>query len=173
MTNPLTDNELGWALTLGRMGMKDRDQLMQEDYVDTEHGPWKVLVICQCLNQATWMVAERVVRGLFEKYPRPDDLDLIKRTYLQGTELMDDLYERLRPLGFGKRRADNMVRMSMDYVMERMKWGPRLERYDIARLQGCGQYAVDAWHLFVLKNPVSPQDRRLREYAESHGLIQK
>jgi len=150
--------------------MKDRSHLIQEDYINSAEYPWKVLVVCQCLNQATWMVAERVLVELFAKYPSPDSLDLVPLTYVEGNALTEDLYWIFRPLGFGMRRVNSLLDMSREYVQERQVKGEAFETYDIGSFTGCGDYACDAWTLFVLKQPRKPRDKQLARYAKRAGL---
>ena len=150
--------------------MVDRERLLQEDYVVTEHGPWKVLVVCQCLNQATWVVAEKVLEELFAKYPSPDSLDLVPLTDLEGNEMIDGLYTILRPLGFGMRRVNHLLTMSRQYVRVREDFRGQFEFYPINSFTGCGEYACDAWALFVLKLHRMPKDKQLVRYAKRVGL---
>jgi len=137
---------------------ENRKRLIQEDYVDTDYGPWKVLVICQCLNQATWMVVEKVVEKLFEKYPNP-------KSVAKADPL--ELFEIVRSLGFGARRTDNLIDMSKQYRVQEEEFGDDYELYDILSMEGCGVYALDAWQLFVLKIPCNPKDRHLKRYADN------
>ena len=150
--------------------MNDRVRLLQEDYKGSEWFPWKVLVICQCLNKVSWMTAEKVVVKLFTQYPSPANFDLLFLTYLEGSELEIDLYAILRPLGFGMKRVYHLIDMSQAYVDAMSDFGSNYEEYPVTSFSGCGQYALDAWRLFVLKKACRPDDRLLRKYAEREGL---
>lgn len=145
--------------------MKDRTQLIQQDYEGTDHFPWKVLVICQCLNQATWMVAEKVVAQIFEEYPSPSACDRRLMRPFMGCRTEDKLTDILRPLGFDTKRADRLMRMSEQYN-DQVTLIPHYEFYPIESFSGCGQYARDAWNLFVLKRDCNPKDRLLKKYRE-------
>lgn len=148
--------------------MENRERLIQEDYIDTPHGPWKVLVICQCLNLATWMVAEKVVKELFERYPTPYMAgSVVLETDLASRNELLDIY---RPLGFSTRRTNQFVMMSRQYASTESRFGDRYEDYQIQGFSGCGRYAEDAWNLFVLKKPLEPNDRHLMRYAMRVGL---
>lgn len=149
--------------------MKDRNQLIQEDYVGTPDYPWKVLVICQCLNRANWMVAETVIAQIFERWPTPEDCSLLYRTYEKGTEWSTEAYNLLRPLGFGLTRVHRLTDMSLEYLRAEKDYD-YLEDYPIRAFPGCGNYAADAWDLFVLKRNCTPKDRLLRCYAERSKL---
>ena len=151
--------------------MIERPRLVQEDYIDTEHGPWKVLVICQCLNCAAWPMVEVVVKNLFMKYPSPESCDDISLDCDEPNELLADLMNTLRCLGFGSKRANYMINMSRQYVTGQRVFGDRYDRYRIAEFAGCGRYALDAWDLFVLKRPCDPKDIHLRRYAIRAGLL--
>ena len=150
--------------------MIDRERLIQEDYVNTDHGPWKVLVICQCLNRASWPTAEKVVKALFADYPSPISVDVGPLNFSQGTETEDLLYAILRPLGFGIKRVHRLIDMSRAYVEASKVYGSDYDEYPVMDFSGCGQYALDAWWLFVLKKTCRPDDRLLKKYAIRTGL---
>ena len=137
--------------------MRDRERLLQEDYVGESDGPWKVLVICQCLNRAGWVVAERVLRELFAEYPTPKSV---------ATADPDRLREILRPLGLSDQRVPKLMAMSERYACHRDHFGVRYSEYPVARFSGCGRYAADAWDLFVLRKRCEPIDRHLRRYMD-------
>jgi endonuclease III len=142
--------------------MTDRERLIQEDYIDTEHGPWKILVICQCLNMATWMVAEEVVKELFEKYPNPTAM---------AKAFPDELFAMVKRLGFATKKTDNLIMMSKQYLIEEEVNGNKFALYRVRDMDGCGSYAADAWDLFVLKRACDPKDKQLRRYAEKLGAV--
>ena len=144
----------------------DRPRLLQEDYIDTPHGAWKVLVICQCLNRAQWTTVEPILEKLFKKYPEPKSVNLVPLTFVRGCEVIDSLYELFRPLGFGLRRASNFLDMSASFLEAERAFGSNFKLYPVMSFKGCGQYASDAWGLFVLKEERSPRDKQLKRYAE-------
>jgi endonuclease III len=147
--------------------MQDRERLIQEDHIRQSDGPWRVLVICQCLNLAAWMVAEQVVEELFEKWPRPEDL---------AEAEVEDVVDVVRRLGFGSRRAMSLKSMSLksmsrSYADCEDRFGLRWREYPVMAFKGCGEYARDAWDLFVLMSPCEPSDVHLRRYAKRVGLL--
>lgn len=146
--------------------MRMRDRLLQEDFVDTPNGPWKVLVTCTCLNLTTWIQAESALLELFSRWPSPFDF-IGKMAWYSG-----DLEQLLRPLGMVHRRTEVLRRMTLEFVREHLKHGEDYEKYDVGSMYGCGQYAVDAWTLFVLKRPCHPNDARLVDYARREGLYE-
>jgi endonuclease III len=149
--------------------MQDRAQLIQEEYINTQFGEWKVLVICQTLNQTTYMQAEKVLTKLFERFPSPHDLAFISEKNIP------ELSDILKSLGLVSRRTNNMLKMSLQYVIQIQDLKDDNDagwmKYDVTQFAGCGQYASDAWGLFVLKEPRCPKDRRLRDYAIKVGLF--
>jgi endonuclease III-like uncharacterized protein len=146
--------------------MNDRDRLLQEDYVDTKHGPWKVLVVCQTLNRTTWVQAEPTLRKIFGRWPSPKDMALMP------VHEMFELEEMLKPLGMSKNRKQFMLAMSLQYYEASQQYDSFAD-YPVREFKGCGQYAEDAWSLFVLKRMCTPADRRLREYAQQVGLYKE
>ena len=147
--------------------MKDRERLIQEEYVGTEHGPWKVLVICQCLNRSAWPVAEIIVKEIFERYPDPYSMDEISLESIEDTVL----YEIVKSIGLGRQRVENLIKMSRQYTACIKYKKDQYHFYDVRNFRGCGQYAADAWRLFVLKMPCMPLDKHLRRYAEKEKLL--
>lgn len=149
--------------------MPDRPRMIQEDYVNTDFGPWKVLTVCQCLNRVSWPAAEVVIRGLFEVVPNPYCVDDYNAE--PGTESYDTAYEILKCLGMGNRRARYFTRMCWAYTNSISAHKDNLHAYPIKEFMGCGPYAQDAWTLFVLNKACKPTDRLLRAYAERKGLL--
>ena len=151
--------------------MQDRPQLIQEDYFGTAHWPWKVLVICQCLNMATWPVAEVVAAELFNMYQDPyacDEvcLDLNSASYRE-------LFDVVKQLGFGNKRTRYIVNMSRMYTKEMELYGESYGMYHVDQFPGCGSYAHDAWTLMVLGKPCNPKDKQLHRYAKRVGLLEE
>jgi endonuclease III len=144
--------------------MRDREFLLQERYVNEEFGPWKVLVTCMMLNQTTWMQAEKALERIFERWPTPHSFDnMFNQDWYQ-------LHEILRPLGLVERRSRFLVYMSRQFALNYDNVGTNWHKYRIFSFSGCGQYAEDAWTLFVLKTPCRPKDKRLMYYAKREGL---
>ena len=146
--------------------MIDRERLLQEDYVDTPHGPWKVLVVCQLLNRTTWKQAETALRSIFSKWPSPKSMAFME------VDEMQEFHEILKPLGLTRTRRANLMAMSLQYHAAIAMFA-ELRDFPVKAFKGCGQYAEDAWKLFVLKEECYPDDRRLRDYAKDHGLLKE
>ena len=144
--------------------MVDRGKLLQEEYVSTPHGSWKVLVVCQFLNRTTWVQAEPALVKFFEKFPNPESVARISFNDVDKLKLI------LNSLGFLKSRLKAVLKMSLQFCDVYDQFGEDWSRYDVKSFTGCGQYAADAWDLFVLKKSCAPKDRLLRDYALARGL---
>jgi endonuclease III len=143
------------------------EKLIQEDYCDTPDGGWKVLVISQLLTlPASTEVLSQVVEDLFEEYPSPWDLETKDLTWLERERLCNIL----QPLGLSTRRMKLLLTMSRQYRASARMFGPEYHKYQIGGFTGCGQCSVDAWQLFILREPCTPTDKRLRRYAKERGL---
>lgn len=140
----------------------DRERLIQEEHVDKEDGPWRVLIVCVCLNQTSYYQVDRIIDQLFGRWPNAkamSDADV------------SDVINLIRPLGLYDTRGPRMIRISDDYIRFRDMFGSRYDMYPVGSMMGVGQYASDAWRLFVLRDACNPKDGRLRWYAERVGLL--
>lgn len=153
--------------------MRNRDRLLQEEYINTVHGPWKILVVCSCLNVVAWPIAEVVLQDVFERYQDPWDMDEVNIPENIDQAQDNELYQIVKCLGFGMQRTERLIRMSRSYTYCLKQYGVEFHRYKVKDFRGCGVYACDAWKLFVLKEPCSPKDRYLLRYAESTDLLLK
>lgn len=142
----------------------NRERLLQEDYVNTAHGPWKILVICILLNLTNHKQVEPILDQLFSKWPSPRAL-----ADFQVDELIE-LQTMLKPTGLSTRKALNLVETSIAYLIDDQRYQGMYQLYGVSHYRGCGQYAQDAWKLFVLKKPCTPHDGPLMRYAISHNL---
>ena len=149
--------------------MIERPRLIQEEYLDTDWAPWKVLVICQCLNLAAWPVAEIVAKELFERFPGPYDCDEVSLD--PEMESFKELFGIVRCIGFGNKRIKYLVEMSRQYTHCYEIYHETYDRYPIMKFNGCGEYANDAWTLMVLGKRCAPRDKHLMRYAVKKGLL--
>jgi endonuclease III-like uncharacterized protein len=145
--------------------MNDREVLLQEIYIKGPCGPWRVLVTCMTLNQTTWVQAQPALEAIFKRWPTPSCFLGMR------PDEVDDLRAILQPLGFMDQRARRLVTMSQQFSMKIREYQDSWEKYEVLWFTGCGQYALDAWSLFVLRRPCAPSDKRLRWYAEKNGLL--
>ena len=91
-----------------------------------EHYPWRVLVVCALLNLTQGAQVRPMLPELWRRCPDPTSL------------LVAGLDDLLAPLGLQYRRRDLLQHLTWDYLAGHG-----------ARSHGCGQYARDAWTLFV------------------------
>lgn len=101
---------------------------------------------------------EKVVPRLFREYPDAESLSKAE---------MHEVVPLIASLGFGNRRAGNLIEMSKEYLKS---------NWDHARqLPGIGQYAAAAWEIFVLGSlpEECPKDHALTMYwhwRKKHGI---
>ena len=126
-----------------------------------------MVVVCQFLNRTTWLQAEPALVKLFKKFPCFESVAFI------SFNDVDELRQVLTPLGFLKSRLRAVLGMSLQFYDAYDQFGEDWSKYDIKSFSGCGQYASDAWDLFVLKRVCSPKDRLLKDYALARGLYEK
>jgi len=120
--------------------------LIQEDLWPDE---WKILVACMLLNCTTRKAMEKVIPHLFFKYPNAASM---------ATAEHRELSQVISRLGFGNRRASNLIKMSQHYLAS---------NWEHARdLPGIGEYAAAAWEIFVKGMLPSncPKDHSLVKY---------
>lgn len=120
--------------------------LIQEDLWPDE---WKILVACILLNCTTRSSMEKVLPSLFSKYPNASAM---------ASADQSELSRIIGRLGFGNRRAYNLIKMSQHYLESNWKHAKELP--------GIGEYAAAAWEIFVkgaLPND-APKDHALVRY---------
>lgn len=120
--------------------------LIQEDLWPDE---WKILVACMLLNCTTRSAMEKVLPRLFSKYPDAKAMAAADH---------GELAQVIARLGFGNRRAGNLIKMSQHYLGS--NWNHAKE------LPGIGDYAAAAWEIFVkgALPPTPPRDHALVRY---------
>ena len=128
--------------------------LIQEDLWPNE---WAILVACMLLNCTTRKTMERIFPALMTKYPDARSMAAANH---------DELSRMISCLGFGNRRAGNLINMSREYT--KGKWKHPSE------LPGVGEYASAAWEIFVKNElpPECPRDGALTLYykwRKKHG----
>jgi len=121
--------------------------LIQEVYHDDT---WKILVSCVLLNRTNRMQVDKVRHRLFKRWPDAETMASARRPRITPV---------IKSLGFGKRRAETLIRMSEDYISK--EWSDPKELY------GLGKYASDAYKIFVLGEKVpDAADHLLNTYQE-------
>jgi methyl-CpG-binding domain protein 4 len=126
--------------------------LIQEDLWPDE---WKILVACMLLNCTTRAAMEKVLPRLFSKYP--------DATAMAAAD-HGELAQVIARLGFGNRRAGNLIKMSQHYLGTNWKHA--------RDLPGIGEYAAAAWEIFVrgIIPKECPKDHALTRWWEWYVL---
>ena len=126
------------------------DRLFQEDLCGD---PFSMVVACVLVNRTRWSVARDAHAELTARWATPEALC--------GVDPAADVEPIVRSLGFGERRARNLVALASAWI-ER---APRAAA-DTIGLPGCGRYAHDSWSLFVDgRDDVVPTDAKLLSYV--------
>ncbi len=114
--------------------------------------PFWMLVACQLVNLTHWRQAEPVFRQLLATYLTPEVL---------ARAAPGILYETLRPLGLGRKRAATLIELARAWID-----GPPGDYDGVLGLPGCGKYAADSWAIFVEgRTDVEPDDGKLSWYV--------
>lgn len=126
---------------------------LQHYYADA---PWRVVVVCICLNMTSRRTVGPLLDGLFDRWPTPYDMACAR---------IDLIEEYLQALGFTKQRPRILKQMSQFWFMSWGNDGAPTTREEIKALPGCGEYAADAVSIFCWgHNPATVDDRVLREW---------
>lgn len=122
----------------------------------SKHWSFWMLVACILMNRARGSRAREILPILRDRcVDSPGRLALLE---------VGDIYDLLRPLGFGKRRALFILELARHFAFGR--WPP--ESYvDVLGLPGCGAYASDSWAIFVEDRlDTRASDKELIRYLE-------
>jgi len=123
----------------------ERDDVLLQQYYQDD--PWRILVTCILLNQTGRTQVDRVLdAGFFEKY---------KKSLSLAWAEIEELTAMIRPLGFQNVRAKRLKAMSLEWARlmndrrGQRGWPPKEA---VAKLTGIGDYALDSYCFFVLKD---------------------
>ena len=110
---------------------------------------WRVLVCCVLLNLTRRAQMEKLLDGLFERYPDASAMAVASQV---------DLASMLRPLGLYNRRAQTLIKLS--------SWWLTNDHDDVSKCPGVGKYARDAYALLVQRRwrEVEPDDHALNDF---------
>lgn len=138
--------------------------LLQEKYANTGNektDAWRVLVVSILLNQTTGHQVMTIIDDFFSKWPNPARMAFASE---------ENVLEVVKNIGFGNRRSEYLVSMSKQFMLVRTK---PLAEIDVTALRGCGEYAHQAWRMFVLgERDFQPKDWELRKrMRELNGEI--
>lgn len=110
---------------------------------------WLILVTGTMLNCTTRKQVERVLPDFRCRWPTPQ---------VFVTASYDDVFELIKPLGFGNRRTGNLLKMTRAYLMT--DW------HHARELPGVGEYGARSWEIFCLGvlGTTPPKDHALLQY---------
>lgn len=121
--------------------------LLQE-HPDVQGEPWRLLVVCSLCNKTRGAVASPVAVALFSRWPTAEEM---------AEAPLDELAAMLRPIGLHRKRATLLRAMSRAFAAG---FGA------VEELPGVGQYARDAWTIFVEgRTDVQTTDGHLGQYV--------
>lgn len=128
--------------------------LIQERYLGD---PWRIMIVCIMLNLTRGCQVKGVIDEFFKAYPTPEAC---------ATAHAGPIIEIIKPLGLWQRRTSTLIRFSTAWLGQ---WK------DVRDLPGIGDYAYDAWQIFVegtVPSPAQVHDHKLKDYsAWAHSLV--
>lgn len=131
--------------------------LLEELFHDN---PWRLLLSTVLLKRTTRSQVDPVLYEFLTKWPTPES---VVATPANEISIV------IRPLGMCHRRASGLIRFSNDYLELTRKKNDTSSwtRQDVRSLFYCGDYACDAYQIFVQKNiEVLATDHALQDYIE-------
>lgn len=135
---------------LYNMKIKDREILIQEDYLDD---PWKMLVCCILLNQTNNKQVRPILSSVFDLIPNPMSAS--------GVDVKV-LAEVIKTTGFQNVKASRIKKLSQ-------KWTEGFS--SVSDLPGIGKYGNDSWEIFINKKiDITPTDKKLAKYLEDISI---
>ena len=135
---------------LYNMKIKDREILIQEDYLED---PWKMLVCCILLNQTNNKQVRPILSSVFELIPNP----------MSASEVdVEVLAQVIKTTGFQNVKASRIKKLSQ-------KWVDGFS--SVSDLPGIGKYGNDSWKIFIDKKiDITPTDKKLAKYLEDISI---
>ena len=145
--------------------------------------PWRVLICTMLLNKTQRKQnLDSILYYLFDRWPTPDSV--VKDAECNEEDVHLFVFELVRAAGLGQSKARAFVHLSKDYLLllrsksqinhdnERCA-GKGIEfeltREDVKQLFNCGDYAADAYQIFIRKDfesPIFSSDQMLLAYVE-------
>lgn len=145
--------------------------------------PWRILVCTMLLNKTQRKQnLDSILYHLFLRWPTADSV--VKDADLDEEEVHLFVFALVRRAGQGQRKARALVQLSRDYLHilesksqsnEKNQISARkgvefeLTRVDVKQLFNCGDYAADAYQIFIRKDfdtPILSNDQMLLAYVE-------
>lgn len=135
---------------LYNMKIKEREILIQEDYLDD---PWKMLVCCILLNQTNNKQVRPILSSVFDLIPNPMSASGIDAEVLAQV---------IKTTGFQNVKASRIKKLSQ-------KWISGFS--SVSDLPGIGKYGNDSWKIFIDKKiDITPTDKKLAKYLEDISI---
>eukprot|EP00520_Triparma_pacifica_P013562 CAMPEP_0118657720 /NCGR_PEP_ID=MMETSP0785-20121206/14174_1 /TAXON_ID=91992 /ORGANISM="Bolidomonas pacifica, Strain CCMP 1866" /LENGTH=187 /DNA_ID=CAMNT_0006550667 /DNA_START=66 /DNA_END=626 /DNA_ORIENTATION=- len=108
----------------------------------TFHDPWRLLLTCILLNRTTRRQVDKVIDEFFEAWPTYQAL------LENGTR--SSISVCIQPCGMWMKRAEHILRYSLEYKsLDTTSDTSELGEAEVKGLTGCGDYAWDAYRIFV------------------------
>jgi 3-methyladenine DNA glycosylase/8-oxoguanine DNA glycosylase len=148
--------------------------LMEELFTED---PWRLLICTIFLNRTQRKMIDRTLYRFLRRWPTATDVI----SYASEDESLRDLIDMVAPLGLTHKRARGIVRFCKEFVslMEAKRAEDEqestsigklvLDRDDVTNLFFCGNYAADAYQIFIRKDvhtPVRSDDHALLAYTD-------
>jgi endonuclease III len=130
--------------------------LLEELFSDN---PWNLLLSTILLNRTSRVQVDVVLNEFLAKWPSPESV---------AAADWEEISLVIRPLGIRHRRAKGLIRFSRDYLTKiKACSAATMTREDILSLHHCGDYAYDAYRIFIQRNVSTLcADHALQDYVE-------
>ena len=145
--------------------------------------PWRILICTMLLNKTQRKQnLDSILYHLFKRWPTADAV--VKDAEFDEEDIHLFVFALVRPAGLGQAKARAFVQLSRDYLLllgskrQGIDNGEsctvkgvefELTREDVKQLFNCGDYAADAYQVFIRKDfesPVLSNDQMLLAYVE-------
>lgn len=138
--------------------LKDRRSplgLIEELFCDD---PWRLLLSTILLNRTSRVQLDAVLHRFLSKWPTPQSV--VDANW-------EEISSVIAPLGIRHRRAKGLIRFSRDFLSCVAETSCLLTRGQVLSLYYCGDYACDAYQIFIQGNiNVLATDHALQDYIE-------
>ena len=127
--------------------------------------PWQLLMCTIMLNRTQRIQVDHILFAFLERWSTPE-------ATLKGD--IDEICALITPLGIKGRRSRGILRFCKEYLQLRSSKSDKknsefkFSRNEILGLYHCGDYAADAYQIFIQKDwkHLHPKDHALRAYVE-------
>jgi endonuclease III len=140
--------------------------------------PWRLLLSTILLNRTRRIQVDVVMYHFLQRWSTPETVATII-----DDATIQEMTRCIAPLGIKHRRAKGIVQFSQDYlrlihrkeqqIEERYPSSNlpvefQLTRRELLKLYHCGDYAADAYQIFIQRDweTIHPKDHALRAYVE-------